>query len=388
MTVNVSMQDLLQPIALTKVISQMAAVQPSLLNLFGMEPGGKAELDMGLGRQGYYHVYNNVRKVALGRAPGTAHARSAPNPMGKVPFVFPRMADSLVLPMEELNNIAKIGDPALRDKAGIDYISRQSKTLAQKAQNWRLALLVGMLRDSLYMNFDGESTYINYAGTGMQLSFGRPTGNTGQLDMLGDGDIIDTSWATTPADTSTCANIPIQLGKINAAFQELNGGQLTDVICPISTWMYVIENAWVAKMHGTSSAPFRRFEKQIGTGPDGRPLNEHAGELSVLPGVTWHITDAGLELGAPGSETFQKHVPDNYAIFLCGPEQFDDLYTLHIGGEPVAERDGAPITEKRGFSAWSNQTSNPTATNLFVLDNCLPTCHVPSAIAYGEVVFG
>ena len=41
MTVNVSMQDLLQPIALTKVISQMAAVQPSLLHLFGMEPGGR-----------------------------------------------------------------------------------------------------------------------------------------------------------------------------------------------------------------------------------------------------------------------------------------------------------------------------------------------------------
>jgi hypothetical protein len=387
MTVNVSMQDLLQPIALTKVISQMAAVQPSLLNLFGMEPGGKAELDMGLGRQGYYHVYNNVRKVAMGRAPGTAHARGAPNPMGKVPFVFPRMADSLVLPMEELNNIAKIGDPALRDKAGIDYVSRQAKTLAQKATNWRLALLVGMLRDSLYMNFDGESTYLNYSGTGMQLSFGRPSGNTGTLNMLGDGAILDTSWATTPGTIETCANIPVHLGKINAAFQELNGGMLTDVICNMRTWMHVIENAWVAKVHGTATAPFRRFEKQIGTGPDGRPLNEHAGELSVLPGVTWHITDAGLELGAPGSETFQQHVPDNYALFLCGPEQFDDLYTLHVGGEPVAERDGAPITEKRGFAAWSNQTSNPTATNLFVLDNVLPVCHTPSAIAYGTVVF-
>jgi hypothetical protein len=287
--------------------------------------------------------------------------------------------------MEELNTIAKIGDPALRDKAGIDYISRQSKTLAQKAQNWRLALLVGMLRDSLYMNFDGESTYINFSGSGMQLSFGRPTGNTLKLDMLGDGDILDVSWSTTPAETATCANIPKHLALINAAFQELNGGSLTDIICSASTWMYVIENAWVAKMHGTSNAPFRRFEKQIGTGPDGRPLNEHAGELSVLPGVTWHITDAGLELGAPGSETFTKHVPDGYAIFLCGPEQYDDLYTMHVGGEPVAERDGAPITEKRGFSAWSNQTSNPTATNLFVLDNVLPVCHTPSAIAYGTV---
>jgi hypothetical protein len=387
MTVNVSMQDLLQPIALTKVISQMAAVQPTLLNMFGFEPGGKSELDMGLGRQGYYHVYNNVRKVALGRAPGTAHARSPANPMGKVPFVFPRMADSLVLPMEELNNIAKIGDPALRDKAGIDYISRQSKTLAQKAANWRLAMTVGMLRDSLYMDYDGESTYLNYGGQGMRLSFGRPVGNTGKLDMVGDGNIIDVSWATTPAEIATCANIPFHLAAINAAFQQLNGGSLTDVICSAKTWMYVIENAYVAKMHGISVSPFRRFEKQIGTGPDGRPLNEHAGELAVMPGVVWHITDAGLELGAPGAETFQKHVPDGYAIFLCGPEQFDDLYTMHIGGEPVAERDGAPITEKRGFSAWSNQTSNPTATNLFVLDNCLPTCHVPNAIAYGQVVF-
>ena len=69
MTVNVSMQDILQPIALTKVISQMAAVSPSLLHLFGMEPGGKNEIDLGLGRMGYYHVYNNVRTVGQGRAP-------------------------------------------------------------------------------------------------------------------------------------------------------------------------------------------------------------------------------------------------------------------------------------------------------------------------------
>jgi len=289
--------------------------------------------------------------------------------------------------MEELNNIAKIGDPALRDKAGIDYVSRQANTLAQKAKNWRLALLVGMLRDSLYMAMDGESAYLNYAGTGMQLGFGRPAGNKSQLDMLGAGNIIATSWATTPGVIETCANIPLQLGKINAAFQQLNGGMLTDIICPMSTWMLVIENAWVARVHGTATAPFRRFEKQMGTTPDGRPLNEHAGELSVLPGVTWHITDAGLELGAPGSEAFVKHVPDNHALFLCGPEQFGDLYTLQIGGEPVAERDGAPISEKRGLASWSNQTSNPTCTNLFVLDNCLPTCHVPTAIADGTVVF-
>ena len=387
MTVNVSMQDILQPIALTKVISQMAAVSPSLLHLFGMEPGGKNEIDLGLGRMGYYHVYNNVRTVGQGRAPGTAAGRSAPQSIGKIPFVFPRMHDSVVLPMEELNNIAKIGDPALRDKAGIDYVSRQAKTLAQKASNWRLALLVGMLRDSLYLATDGESAYASYSNVGMRLNFGRPAGNTGQLDMLGAGDIINTSWATTPDTIATCANIPAHLGKINAAFQQLNGGMLTDVICPISTWMYVIENAWVAKMHGTAVAPFRRFERQIGQTPDGRPLNEHAGELAVLPGVIWHITDAGLELGAPGSEAFAKHVPDNYAIFLCGPQEFGDLYTMQVGGEPIAERDGAPISEKRGFAAWSNQTSNPTATNLFVLDNILPTCHVPTAVAYGEVVF-
>ncbi len=373
---------ILQPQVLTKVISQQVASTSWLLNFMGMQPGGKNEAYFGHGREGAYHVYNNVRTIGVGRAPGTAAGRVKRQPVGRVPFVYPRMHEQISLLAEEIHNIGRIDNPAVRDEAGARYIRMQTRSISQRAANWRTAMVVGMLRDSLYVHQDGDDWYFDYSATNAlyQIKFNMPSGNTGKLNMLGAGDIISASWAV------NTTNIPDHIGKINAAFQQLNGGQLTDVICNWSVWSAVIANNFVADVHGSSSPPFRVFEKEMGTGPDGRPLNIHVGSLTVLPGVTWWITDEGLELGAPGSETFQKHVPDNYAIFLQSPDT-PDLFTMYLGSEPIAEYDGGPETVRVGLSSWSKKSSNPTATEVFALDNALAVNHVPSAVAYGNVIF-
>ena len=377
-----SIQQILRPITLTKVISRVAASTDTILQFMGMQDGGKNVSYMGHGRQGSYRVYNHLRSVAAGRAPGTAANRSARNWVGEVPFVYPRMHDSVILPAEELHNLSKIEDPRVRDEAGADYIKRQSMSLGEKAGNWRTALVVGMLRDSLYIHQDGDTWYPTYSSSGAtyRINYQMPAGNKTQLDMLGGGSIIDASWATSTTD------IPSHLAQINAAFQQLNGGRLTDILINAEGWMNVISNDKVAAVHGTANPPFQVFDRVVGTGPDGTPINEQTGVLTVMPGVTWHITDAGLDIGVPNSETYTKHSPDNTATFLCSPDR-PGLYTMYEGSEPIAEYDGGPQTTKIGFNAWSKQSSNPTATEIFVLDNALPVNHVPNSIAYGTVVF-
>jgi hypothetical protein len=373
-----ALQSLLSPQVLTQVISQKAAASDWLLTLFGCQPGGPNERNEGHGRYGAFNVYNNVRSVAKGRAPGTAAGRSAVNPVGTVPFTYPRMHDSISMPAEVLHNLGLIANPAMRDSAGADYIKRQTGTLAQKAANWRKAMLVGMLRDSLYLQNDGENQVISYT-SGMRMNFQMPAGNKGQLNMLGAGNIIDVLWST------LTANVPDHLLSINAAFQKLNGGHLSAVICGWKVWNFVKKNQYVQEDHGTSHSPFLRFERlamEETITKTGK--NVMIAELASAPGVVFYITDEGLDIGPEGAEVYTKIVDDGYAIFL-GFEPGADVIACYLGSEPIAEYENGPEEVKTGVASWSVKRSNPTCTDVLVLDNCLTVNHVFDSVCYAQV---
>lgn len=377
-----ALQTLLSPRVLTKVISQKAAASDWILQLFGLGPGSANEIYMGHGRYGAFNIYNNVRTVGKGRAPGTAAARSNPNPMGTVPFVYPRMHDSVSLPAEVMHNLGLITDPQRRDAMGADMIRRQTDTLAQKAANWRKAQLIGALRDSLYFKSAGDSQYITFTSTNAnRINFQMPSGNKNQLNMLGAGDIISTTWSNTSAD------IPGHLLGINAAFQRLNGGHLAVVICGFSVWNYVKKNTFIQQEHGTANSPFLRFERLAVEDTIAKTSkNVMIAELASAPGVIFYITDEGLDIGPEGSEVFTPIVEPKNAIFI-GFEPGDDVIQCYQGSEPIAEYDAGPKELKIGTTSWSVDRSNPTTTDLFVLDNALIVNHIPDSVAYGQVVF-
>jgi hypothetical protein len=358
----------------------MAASQ-WILQFMGMEPGGRNEENFGHGRQGSYEVYNNTRKVGKGRAPGTAAATSAAQAVGEVPFVYPRMHDSVFLAAEKVHNLARIGDEAARDIAGQEMIRRQTQTLGQKAGNFRAAMVAGMFRDSLYVHQTGDDWYFNYtsASSLFRINFQRPAGNLSQLDMLGDGDIIDVSW------DNPSANIPKHVGDINAAFEELYGGRLENILVTSNVWNEVLNNDKVGAQAGIANSPFRTLSRVAGTRADGSDINVETAVLASKPTITWWITDEGLELGDEGSETFTKYVGDNNAVFMGSPDS--GAYSISVGSEPIAEVEGMPQTVKAGLASWSATTANPTGTNLFVLDNSFVVDHIPNATAYGTVIF-
>ena len=159
-------QDVFKPQVLTKVISERVEATGSLLKEFGLQPGGPNETNMGHGRLGAYHVFNNTLKTAQGRAPGTAAGRMQMQIASRIPFEYPRMHSSIPLLAEQVNNIGRIDDPATRDKAGAKMIAMQTGYLAQLAANWRTAMLVGLMRDSLYYKIVGDSWYWTYSSSG------------------------------------------------------------------------------------------------------------------------------------------------------------------------------------------------------------------------------
>jgi hypothetical protein len=306
------------------------------------------------------------------------------NPMGKVQFTYPRMHEQVSLTAEVLHNLGKIDDPAVRDRAGADMIRRQTDTLGEIGGNWRKAMLMGMLRDSLWVVVDGDDEYFVLADPGsgnrFQINYQMPAGNKSKLNMLGNGDIITGTWASDATD------IPLQLGNINAAFQQLNGGHLGAIITTWAVWNNVIQNAFVQALHGTSSPPFETLTREVDPVLAHTMKNVYRATLSFMRDVVWYITDEGLDMGPIGSEVYTKIVPANQAFFI-GFEPGDAVVGCYEGSEPIAEYDGAPINVKVGMSAWSVARSNPTSTDLFVLDNALMANHVPSATANGLVVF-
>lgn len=379
-----ALQQILPPNVVTRVVTRQAAVSDWLQNLFGVQPGGVNEVYEGHGREGAYTIFDNTRTVAQGRAPGTAHAVSSAQGVGRVAFTYPRMHDSISLLAETLHNLGRIDNPTVRDGAYDDMIARQERFLGQKAGNWRKALLVGALRDSLYLVRDGENEYVSFSdvsGKSRRVNMQIPSGHFSQLNMLGSGSIINASWATATTD------IPGHLGQINAAFQQLCGGHLNACVCGTKVWNEVISNDVVAAIHGSANPPFKVLEREsLDPQLASTMRNVYRAVLNVYPDITWYITDEGLDIGAPGAETFTKMIGENQVLFV-GSQPDGGVVTMYQGSEPIAEYDGAPETVKVGMSAWMYKQSNPTRTNMVVLDNALPVLHVPKALAYGTVIF-
>jgi hypothetical protein len=372
--------DILRPQVLTEVVRQVVASADPILNFMGFQPGGSNEKHYGHGREGDYHIFDDSRKVAKGRAPGTPAGRSSKQPMKAVHFTYPRMHDSVSLLAEYFHNLGMIGDPRTRDVAGKDMITRQTTALNQKAANWRIAMTVGMLRDSLYFHEEGDDWFINYTSTNalFQKNFRVPSGNKTTLNMTDRAGtsvhasaIIDVQWS------SPGANLPLQFARINQARAAQGVGPVRHVHCNSIIWNYLINNDFLAVIAGISNPPFRKYERAVGTRPDGTLLHEYLGEFNALPGVTFHVTDEGLELWDAANDAYvwTKHFSDTMAVMLGEPTA--EKYTMYTGSEPIAEYDGGPETVRVGLSSWSKKTSNPTSTEVYVLDNCLSVPHDP-----------
>ncbi len=383
-----SIHDILRPITFTKLISRAAAASSQFLNFMGFQPGGPREKNYGHGREGSYSIFNNVRTVALGTAPGAPAARRGRNPTGRVPFVYPRMHQSLPLLYEEINAFAKIDDPRTRDEAGASYIQRQTAIMGQEAANWRTAMTVGMLRDSLYVHESGLNWYPDYTSTSAvyQINFQLPAGNKSQLNILDKDDstsingsaIIDVPWS------SPGANIPLHINKVDSALFRRCGVHLKTLVMRTGQWENVCNNDAVVSGAGIANPPFKTYTRQVGDNPDGSPFMARFGEITKCPGIEFMINDEGVDLGNPASSpTWTYHLEDAGVLFL--PEITNALFEGLIANEPIVEKDGGEMSMKAGNASWSVLRANPSMYECFNLDNFIPIPYNPGSWCYGTV---
>lgn len=380
-----SLHEIMSTQITTRIVSREAGANHYLLQLFGMQPGGRAERQVGK-RQFGYDVFNDTRTTAQGRMPGVAAGTATRQVVGRVQGVFPRFNEKLTLLAEELYQFRVLGGPSsVYDQRGVQYTLRQQRYMGQRLGNSRMTMLAGLIRGGiLYAHRTGDQVYYDFtsASNSWSIDWLMPAANKTQLNMTGGGNLITGTWLTPTND------IPSMLNNINAAFQQVVGTTLGTIICPINVWQAVINNDFVMMLAGTSNPPFTVMERLIGTSDNGLPQTVIIARIAAVPWIDWIITDEGLKLGAMGSETFTKFVPDNYC--WMGPSLRGDItnyFELLLGSEPINEGYGSGETERYGVHAWTKETDDPAGRMLYTVDNSIPANYVPATNCFAQVIF-
>lgn len=363
----IALPEILQPGPFNKLISRLKVNNTRLQNAFAA--GG---MDMQPGRNFGYDIFNETRDIAVGRTPATGPATVPHQPVGRVNGTFPRFHEKKRLLYEQIHNLRPIGGGwGQIDKRGLRYIEKQAQILKQKYTNAREFFLAGMLRGQVYYVQDGDSLkyYLsNPGGNSYTIDFQIPAGNKGQLDMLGDGAIIDTAW------DNAAALIVDHCLAVNAAMENLLGRALRQIWVTSVMWSYVINNTQVKALAGTVNTPYDIFDR-VGQ-------NDFVGRLRALPWLEWHITDGVLNDG--GGNTV-KIIDDTAAVFM--PDIESSWYETLLGSEVVVEYENGPATEQFGQYFYARQTTDPAGYDMYALDNHIPSLLNPSCIAYATVDF-
>ena len=403
---NASLQELLLPQVILRVISRIRKGQGFMGRWLGFHPdrfdpdtvtlsGPNTLTQNNAVRNVVYRIYDKTRVVAKGRAPGTGPATVARNPMGQAQISIARYHEKVPLEYEELGNLSPmVGPNSQIDTAGQNYIMRQETSMAEQFNNMIEMMAAAMLRDSLYFWMQGENWMPNFSAPTsasqpyFQVPFQVPAGNKLQLNMLGTGNILTIPW------NNSGAPIMNDIASIIAAFVQLSGYAMTDVIINTLMWTNIILNTQIRNTGGSSNTVFAENTREPEVFPDGLPGVYFKGILRALPNVTFHICDDVLALltdvdpsysTAPSAAILSKVVPDNMAIFL--PRASSDWTQMIHGGEYVVENPGMPGMLRTGYYFWKEYSTQPSAVELIGLLNAIPVAYVPKAIAPATVVF-
>lgn len=370
---DVSFEQLTQSEHITRVISQIRTPRSKFSNFYGLGIGGPNVQSPG-GPEIGWDTFNESRQMARGRPVGMGPGTARLNPTGHVSATVYRSHEKSKILQSRLFRTRQLGTSGFQgatlDSRGQSHLTQQEKALGQRFKNSREFMAAKMFQGGFDIKSQGEDWLPVSSGSGdIPIDFQIPAGNKTQLDMLGAGDIISLTWA------NAAALVMDDLIDINAAFENLHGWPLQHVWLNSVTFKPLTSNTQLTTAAGTANVFFDRF------------INEEAGfpDLQVvfkaIPWVVFHIYDAVLE----EVDTKTKIIPDNTAIFTPSPDA--EWLEWQEGSEIVAENRQDMGTERFGFWSWMERITQPAAWELIGVDNGLPALYVPTAVAFGTVIF-
>ncbi|GAA4441986.1 hypothetical protein [Bremerella cremea] len=380
-----SASKVLAPQRIMGVVKRVQSGRQSLARLLGFV-GEEPNVVRPGGRHFSYDVFNGTRQLPRGIAPDGPRRLAPPQAVGNVTGTFPRLGETVPLLYEQMLNQRMLGGPSCElDQMGLSYIGRQEAYQAEKFLNFIEFQTAAMLRGKYYFAPAADQSYLHsWEPTGLPgeqlVDFRIPAGNRGQLNMLGDGEIVDASWDSQDGEGNYDADIPQQIFGINAALEALCGLPLEHLCMNSVTWNLMIKNQQIKSQAGIGNMPMQKIERTAG--------GHFTGLISSVPWVTIHIMDHVLEIEGPAGTFKQtKALADDHVYGMPSPSPA--WVALGEGSEVVVEGNSpeAITAERHGQYAWATPSDNPAGYDLHQVYNGLPFLYVPGAIVDAEVVF-
>lgn len=375
------LQDLLAPSVVTGIVSRIRTPGNPLQKYFNMGIGGSNVTQVS-GRAYSWDIFDNVRSISKGRAPGTGPASTALNPVGRQTQTFPRSYEKIPnLSYELLHNIRTLGKNAgQKDRMGMAYVENQLRQLKLRQEHWReyqLAMLLTAGKQFYAISGDDWIPKAASATPGWEIDYRIPAGNKSTavpgLDPLGTGAIIDASWAT------ASTNIPLHLHSINRAFQQLVGEPLALAVTDSLVWNHILNNTKLQAQGGSVNSVFAEYTRNDMVGPDGNSLGVFVCKLRAIPWLDWLIVDTGLDIDG----TYTPWYGGTKVTFMINPDP--SWLKMVEGSEPVKDNPMAEAVERFGVWSWLREWDEPARIELHSLQNSIVEVNVPKGIMIATV---
>jgi hypothetical protein len=317
----------------------------------------------------YFRV-EGIRKTARLATYGSPSRVRNLSGVSEIPVTLMHTSESISHDVSTLVNLKNFINEE-KQKLGEQEVARRTAEFKQLFMNLRSAAIFSLLSQGA-IHFDAEGNLLpSSSDAAVTIDFGIPAGNLNQLDALGDGDIIDASWATAGTD------IVGQIQALKQAAVQLSGYPLRHAFYGKSILGFLQAND-ILKLYLQNN---QKYQEIIAGGeiPDG------------LLGLTWHpMSEAFSELESGG----KFWVGDDTVIFT--PEPDLSWYEFIEGSTPVPvnlERASDSVDALRqvilqyGMFSYAKITDDPVAIKQVSGDTCLPIIKVPKAVFIATVKF-
>ncbi len=350
-------------------------IQGTTTGIANAFPPGFYQVDKTVDRDtGQYTRVTGTRTVARMAAYGSPSQQRNLKGVEAVPVKLIHTVESILLPTADYMNLLDYDDASAQQR-GIQEVTRQVRSFRANFDNLRVAALTSMLfQGAIYS--DGHGNLLpNATGAKTSVTFNVPAGNMGQLDPLGTGQILTSSWDDTSAD------VDAQLLTLRQLAARLSGYPLRYAFYGKNVPAYLTNNVKLQNY----------FVRDAG---DTASYLSSAEVPSPLLGFTWRPAHDAFFEDANG--VLQPLVGDDQVAFT--PDPTPDWIGWLEGTYPVPTSVGtvsgdaaqtlrSSVTTAAGLFAYGVLSTDPVTVKMVAGDTFLPVLKVPKAIFIATVKF-
>jgi len=350
------------------LIGTIQAVKPGLPDV--LHPGFESQTTKKVsGNTSTYFSVDGTRETAKLVHYGAPSVRRTLSGVAEKPVVLPHFKENIDVKAHDLVNL--MDQDENRQRLGEAEIARLVQEAKQILVNTRRAMLASALAlGKIYIGSDGKMLSSS-SGAQIEIDFAIPSGNKDQLNVFGDGAIIDASWGT--AGTKIVRHIQLLM----KAAARLSGYAITDAIYGANILDYFLGNTQLKEIIFRNATYQDAFSKGI-------VPNGFLG-LRWWPGYQFFWQDGTSYKEVVGGDTIVFHpTPD--------PTWFE----WQEGSAPVPGDLGkvsgdledavASITLATGMFAYAKVTDDPVGATMIYGDTNLPIVKAKKSIFIADVV--